>query len=75
MYSDTLNYVTSCCRHKRKPCQKQAYGKTPIPTRPNEFISIDIVGPVRSHNYVLTVLDHFSKHVELFPSQISKHQL
>ncbi|GFX46677.1 putative tick transposon [Trichonephila clavipes] len=67
MYSDTLNYVTSCCRHKRKPCQKQAYGKTPIPTRPNEFISIDIVGPVRSHNYVLTVLDHFSKHAELFP--------
>ncbi|GFS79368.1 integrase catalytic domain-containing protein [Trichonephila clavipes] len=70
MYSDTVNYVTSCtscCRHKRKPHQKQAYGKTPIPTRPNEFFSINIVGPVRSPNYVLTVMDPFSKHAELFP--------
>ncbi|GFS79120.1 integrase catalytic domain-containing protein [Nephila pilipes] len=41
--------------------------KTPIPTRLGEFISIDIVGPVRSNNYVLTVLDHFNKHAELFP--------
>ncbi|GFT22627.1 retrovirus-related Pol polyprotein from transposon 297 [Nephila pilipes] len=70
MYSDTVNYVTSCiscCQYKRKPHQKQVYGQTPIPTKPSEFISIDIVGPVRSNNYVLTVLDHFSKHAELFP--------
>ncbi|GFS72121.1 integrase catalytic domain-containing protein [Nephila pilipes] len=70
MYSDTVNYVTSfisCCQYKRKPHQKQAYGQTPNPTKPSEFISIDIVGPVRSYNYVLTVLDHFSKHAELFP--------
>ncbi|GFS56118.1 integrase catalytic domain-containing protein [Nephila pilipes] len=70
MYSHTVNYVTSCisyCQYKRKPYQKQAYGQTPIPTKPSEFISIDIVGPVRSNNYVLTVLDYFSKHAELFP--------
>ncbi|GFR01273.1 putative tick transposon [Trichonephila clavata] len=70
MYSDTVNYVTSCiscCQYKRKPHQKQAYGQTPIPTKPGDFISIDIVGPVRPNNYVLTVLDHFSKHAELFP--------
>ncbi|GFY44998.1 uncharacterized protein LOC105324479 [Trichonephila inaurata madagascariensis] len=51
---------------QKKIRQKQAYGQTPIPTRQGEFISIDIVGLVRSNNYVLTVLDHFSKHVELF---------
>ncbi|GFT91078.1 uncharacterized protein LOC105324479 [Nephila pilipes] len=70
MYSDTVNYVPSCIscgQYKRKPHQKQACGHTPIPTRPVEFISIDIVGPVGSKNYVLTVLDHFSKRAELFP--------
>ncbi|GFQ90156.1 putative tick transposon [Trichonephila clavata] len=70
MYSDTVNYVTSCiscCQYKRKPHQKQAYGQTPIPKKPGDFISIDIVGPVRPNNYDLTVLDHFSKHAILFP--------
>ncbi|GFQ68736.1 putative tick transposon [Trichonephila clavata] len=70
MYSDTVNYVTSCiscCQYKRKPHQKQAYGQTPIPAKPGDFISIDIVGPVRHNNYVLIVLDHFSKQAELFP--------
>ncbi|GFY69771.1 retrovirus-related Pol polyprotein from transposon 412 [Trichonephila inaurata madagascariensis] len=33
MYSDTVNYVISCCRYKRKPHQKQAYRKTPHPNK------------------------------------------
>ena len=32
---------------------------------PGEFVSLDITGPVCGH-YVLTVIDHFSKHIELY---------
>ncbi|GFY22554.1 transposon Tf2-9 polyprotein [Trichonephila clavipes] len=79
MYSDTLNYVTSCtscCRHKRKPCQKQAYGKTPIPTRPNEFISIDFVLVLSDLTIMSSQCWITSANIlNCFPSQISKHQL
>lgn len=70
MYQDTKNYVLSCdqCIKFKSFTPKQAPLKSiPIPKRPSEFISIDILGPIKNCGHILTVLDHFSKHLVLYP--------
>lgn len=70
VYQDTKNYVLSC-----DLCIKSKPHKIPaaplqemfIPKVPGELVSMDFLGPFTNGMHVLTVLDHFSKFVELFP--------
>lgn len=68
-YEDTKNFVLSCKKcielkgTKPAPVPLQS---VPIPDRPGQFISMDILGPVKQYGHVLTVLDHFSKHLVLY---------
>lgn len=70
IYSDTLNFVYSCDKCiKAKPytSQKAPFGSNWIPDRPAQFISMDILGPLNNGQYVLTIIDHFTRHLELYP--------
>lgn len=70
MWTDTKNFVLSCekcIKHKSYNPPNVPFGSTWIPKRPAEFISTDIVGPLANSEYVLTILDHFSKFLELYP--------
>lgn len=72
IYSDTVNYVLSCdpcIRAKPYSAKPAPLKNTFLPHRPGEFISIDIVGPLKDTGYILTVVDHFSKHVVLYHLQ------
>ena len=66
----TLNFVASCikclqAKHHRTP--SAPLQPTYTPRYPGHTISTDIVGPFPNGKYVLTVTDHFSRHVELYP--------
>jgi transposase InsO family protein len=68
---DTENWVKSCLTcQERKPAHKQAkapLGEMPSPTRPWEFVQIDLKGPLpetpRGNKYLMVVYDYFSKYV------------
>lgn len=74
LYADTKHFVKSCkqCAAHRSP------NKLPplpvqdnyIPSRVNEFISSDFIGPFhttdRGNQYIFTIIDHFSKFVKLY---------
>lgn len=84
IYSDTVNYVLSCdlCIKNKPFSVKPAPLKSMyLPHRPGEFVSMDIVGPVKESGHILTVIDHFSKFVVLYPlhnlttNTITKHLL
>lgn len=68
MYTDTINFVNSCATclvnkpHSVKPAPFQANF---LPYTPGQFISLDIVGPFQNQAHVLTIIDHFSRHLEL----------
>ncbi|XP_054709022.1 uncharacterized protein K02A2.6-like [Uloborus diversus] len=69
MYAETLNWVYSCDKCiKLKPyaMQKAPLGKNFIPHEPGHQISCDILGPLGNGQYVLTVLDNFSRHMQLY---------
>lgn len=82
MYSDTVNFVLSCpqcIKHKAytiKPAPLQCMW---LPTRPGQFVSMDIVGPIKDCGYALTFIDHFSRHMVLYSlnnlttETVSKH--
>ncbi|GBM41715.1 Uncharacterized protein K02A2.6 [Araneus ventricosus] len=84
VYIDTKNFVLSCdqCIKNKSFTPKHAPPQSNrIPTRPGDYISVDIKGPLPNSVYVLTVLDHFSKHIVLYSLKnitaetISKHIL
>ncbi|GBN61380.1 Transposon Tf2-6 polyprotein [Araneus ventricosus] len=69
VYIDTKNFVLSCeqCIKNKSFTPKHAPPQSNrIPTRPGDYISVDIKGPLPNSGYVLTVLDHFSKHIVLY---------
>lgn len=69
MYADVLNFVKSCelcVKYKNHKHNKAPLMAAPIPTAPNQKVSLDIVGPIKGHFYVLTIIDHFSRHLELY---------
>ncbi|XP_015904967.2 uncharacterized protein [Parasteatoda tepidariorum] len=83
MYTDCRFHVLSCdkCIRLKRIKPKQApFLNHWIPDHPGQFISLDILGPIDGH-HVLTVLDHFSKFLVLYPllnitsNQIIKHIL
>ncbi|GBL80886.1 Transposon Tf2-9 polyprotein [Araneus ventricosus] len=84
VYIDTKNFVLSCeqCIKNKSFTPKHAPPQSNrIPTRPGDYISVDIKGPLPNSSYVLTVLDHFSKHIVLYSLKnitaetVSKHIL
>lgn len=70
MYNDTVNFIKSC--PKCITVKNHSFPHAPlqnsyIPKAPSEFISMDILGPFSNQQYILTVIDHFSRHIELYP--------
>lgn len=70
MHCDTVNFVASCVKclqTKHHITPPAPFQPTSRPKFPSEVISIDIVGPFQCGSSILTVIDHFSRHLELFP--------
>ena len=61
----------ACARYKKPQNPRQGQLQPMVVGEPWERIGIDITGPhltsARGNSYILTVIDHFSKWVELFP--------
>jgi hypothetical protein len=85
MRTEVTSYVHSCVECLRvKHSQKKPAGlllPLPIPSRPYDTITMDFVGPLppsgeRKYDYLLTVIDKFSKRVHLLPCHktIDAHQ-
>jgi hypothetical protein len=76
MVTDIKQYVSNCllCQ-KRKPGLKlkSALGKFPPIAMPNHTLGCDLIGPMtqtaKGNKYVLTMVDHFSRYVYLYPLQ------
>lgn len=47
--------------------QKSFIGSNWIPDRQEQFISVDILGPFNNNDYMLMIIDHLSRHIELHP--------
>jgi hypothetical protein len=85
MRAEVTGYVHSCVECQRvKHSQQKPAGlllPLPIPSRPYDTITMDFVGPLppsgeRAYDYILTVVDKFSKRVNLLPCHktIDAHQ-
>jgi hypothetical protein len=85
MRAEVTSYVHSCVECQRvKHSQQKPAGlllPLPIPSRPYDAISMDFVGPLppsgeRQYDYLLTVVDRFSKRVNLLPCHktVDAHQ-
>jgi transposase InsO family protein len=69
MYRDTRNYVLSCkeCARVKPNRQKhRAFGIVPVVSNINERLCADIVGPFGNGKSILTLLDDFSRRLELY---------
>lgn len=70
IYADTVNFVQSCgtcvtSKHHRIP--QAPFQNNPLPQNPGEFVSMDLVGPFRNGYHILTIIDRFSRHLQLYP--------
>jgi len=78
-YSDTIRFVsscTTCMTIKPHTIPKAPLQDMSIPKKPGELISIDLTGPFSNNQYVLTIIDNFSRHLELYPmSSISSNNV
>jgi transposase InsO family protein len=71
-YTDTKNFVASClvCTiSKNKTIPQAPIQKTFCPKYPGEVVSLDLTGPFPNGYYVLTIIDIFSRHLELYPTR------
>lgn len=69
MIADVINFVNSCetCKKlKNQNPPKTPFLPAPVPTEPAQKISMDLLGPLKNHSFILTVIDHFSRHLELY---------
>ena len=70
MFKDMENYVLSCntCMVAKPHRIPQApLQNNPIPTHPGDFLSVDLVGPFHNGMQILTIIDRFSRHLQLVP--------
>jgi hypothetical protein len=72
--TDIQTYVQSCqlCQQIKVPRQYNTAPLTPLtPTKPWELVTTDIMGPLPTsggkNKFVLVIIDHFTKWVELYP--------
>lgn len=71
--TDIEAYVKQCqsCQKKKDPKHVYRAELTPLrPTKPMELVTTDIMGPLpitkKRNRYVLVIVDHFTKYVEIF---------
>ena len=68
---DFVRKCSTCQKAKTHLPPRANLGETPLATRPGEIYSMDIVtglSPTKNENqYILTVQDHFSRYIWLFP--------
>lgn len=72
MAADISNYINSCqtcLLHKNLRKAQAPLLPTPLPTTCNQKVSMDLVGPFKNHSHILTIVDHFSRHLELYNLQ------
>jgi len=66
-----LRTCAPCARYHRGSVKRQGPLQTPLVTEPWSRVSIDITGPhpksSNQHQYILTLVDHFSKWAEALP--------
>lgn len=74
MKSDLKEFIQNCdtCQKTTVSKHKQIAPLQPIlPNRPLELVTSDILGPLketpRNNKYVLSIIDHFTKFIQLFP--------
>lgn len=74
MERDVTEYVRTChvCAETKTPTRLAAPVQPHmLPTRPFQIIALDIVGrlprTLRGNEYILTVMDHYSRYVEAIP--------
>jgi transposase InsO family protein len=70
MFVDVQNYVASCTvciTSKIQRIPPAPFQHPIVPTHPNDAISLDLVGPFNNGFHILTVIDLFSRHLELYP--------
>lgn len=69
-YKDTKQFVESCviCLQAKPQKTPQApFQGTFIPRHPGEMVSMDIIGPFHNKLHILTIIDIFTRHMELYP--------
>nr|GBL57858.1 Transposon Tf2-6 polyprotein [Araneus ventricosus] len=73
MYADVKNFCENCCNcMQNKPKRKTITHSIPKHhLAPGEFLAMDIVGKlprsVDNQNYILTIVDHYSRYLEAIP--------
>lgn len=70
MYADAQNFVSSCktcIKNKPHKIPQAPFQPTMIADRPGYLVSLDLVGPFSNGQHILTIIDHFSRHLQLFP--------
>ena len=69
MYADVINYVKSQAKYitvKPQRMPSAPFQKISILRRSGQFSSLAFVGPLHNGQYILTMIDHFSKHLKLY---------
>ena len=75
MKRDVEDWVSTCltCQERRPPASKPnaPFGKMPTPTRPFEFLQIDLKGKLpqtpAGNEYMMVVYDYFTKYIVAVP--------
>jgi transposase InsO family protein len=73
MLNDIIAYVKVCdkCQQRKKHMTLAPILPVSVPHGPWEFIGVDITGPFpmtsRNNQYILVVMDHFTRWAEAFP--------
>lgn len=67
MDQETVKVCEKCegCRLVQVPDPPEPMQRRPLPDRPWVDIAIDFLGPLPSGEYILVVVDYFSRHVDL----------
>ena len=69
MFSDLTKFINSCTRcleDKNQRISKAPFQNSYIPTRPGDLTSLDFIGPFKNRAHILSVIDHFSRHIQLY---------
>lgn len=70
IYEDTVNFIQSCevCATSKAHRIPQApFQNNPLPEYPGDFLSMDLVGPFKNDFHILTIIDRFSRYLQMYP--------
>lgn len=77
MSKDLENYVLSCKNCMTSKSHRIPHAplqNNPVATHPGDFISMDLVGPFTNGKQILTLIDRFSRHIQLMPLNVTSSQ-